>query len=139
MTTPNMKSYATAAISPTMTAFADYLIAEVYGGALPADFDEATFRKAVALGGSTRGYFQKSETWKSDDRNYLANVATRKEEKVLARAAKIEADRVKREARETAALAAAEAILAARKAAEVPAEVPAETPKPRAPRDRKAA
>jgi hypothetical protein len=66
--------YGTDAISPTMEAFADFLIAEVYGGELPADLDEATFRRAVSLGGSTRMYFQKSEAWKNDSRNYLANV-----------------------------------------------------------------
>jgi hypothetical protein len=66
--------YGTDAISPTMEAFADFLIAEVYGGELPADLDETTFRRAVSLGGSTRMYFQKSDTWKNDPRNYLANV-----------------------------------------------------------------
>ena len=78
----DVTGYATAEITPTMAAFADYLIAEVFGGKLPKDLDEATFRKAVALGGSTRGYFQKSEMWKNDPRNYLANVEANRERKV---------------------------------------------------------
>ena len=104
--TENYAAYATKEISPTMAAFADFLIEEVYGGNLPKDFDEATFRKAVALGGSTRGYFQKSSRWQSDPRNYLANVeanratktaeraakAKESAEKAIARAAKLEAD-----------------------------------------------
>jgi hypothetical protein len=83
-----MKNYATAEVTPTMDAFADYLIAEVFEGKLPKNFDEATFRKAVALGGSTRGHFQKSEMWKSDPRNYLANVEANRAAKLAERADK---------------------------------------------------
>jgi hypothetical protein len=74
-------AYASAKITPTMEAFADFLIAEVYGGKLPKDMDEATFRR-----GSTRGYFQKSEAWKSDSRNYLANVEANRAAKLAERA-----------------------------------------------------
>lgn len=82
----DVSGYATREISPTMEAFADYLVAEVFGGALPDGIEEASFRKGVALGGSTRGYFQASERWKSDPRNYLANVEANREVKALAKA-----------------------------------------------------
>jgi hypothetical protein len=78
----DMTRYATAEVSPTMEAFGDFLIAEVFGGKLPKDLDEATFRRAVALGGSTRMHFQKSEMWKSDPRNYLDNVEANRARKV---------------------------------------------------------
>jgi hypothetical protein len=69
-----------------MDAFGDWLIAEVFGGELPEGIDEASFRRGVALGGSTRGYFQKSEAWKNDPRNYLANVEANREKKAAERA-----------------------------------------------------
>jgi hypothetical protein len=81
-------SYASKTISPTLEAFADWAIAEVYGGQLPEGLDEDTFRRAIALGGSTRGYFQKSEWWKNDSRNYLANVEANRERKAIEKAAK---------------------------------------------------
>lgn len=84
----DVTGYATAEVTETMDAFADYLIAEVYGGELPEEMDEATFRKAVALGGSTRMYFQKSDFWKNDSRNYLANVEANREKKVREQAEK---------------------------------------------------
>jgi aspartyl-tRNA synthetase len=121
--TENYAAYAAKEISPTMDAFADFLIEEVYGGELPKDFDEVTFRKAVALGGSTRGYFQKSKMWLNDPRNYLANVEANRAAKTaeraakakdaaakaIARAAKLEADA---EAAKEAAKAKADALAA---------------------------
>jgi hypothetical protein len=113
------RSYATSEISPTMAAFADFLIAEVYEGKLPADFDEATFRRAVALGGSTRGYFQKSEAWHSDPRNYLANVDANRAAKAVEAAARAEESAKKAAERLAKAKAkAAEAVKAAGKVAE---------------------
>ena len=88
-----------------MEAFADYLIAEVYGGTLPAEIDEIAFRKGVALGGSTRGYFQASERWKSDSRNYLANVEANRETKAAEAVARAKAARAKAALREEAAIA----------------------------------
>lgn len=101
-----LAEYATKNISDTMEAFADFVIAEVYGGELPEGVDEETLRKGIALGGSLRTPFQKSEFWKNDSRNYLANVeanraaktaekAARAKDaaaKAVARAAKLEAD-----------------------------------------------
>src|SRR5215472_7364320 len=105
-------AYATKATSPTMTAFADWLI--------PEGVDEASFRKGVALGGSTRGYFQKSEAWKADSRNYLANVESRRAERDAERAAKAEAALAKavERAKATKAAAVASAKAAAAKAGE---------------------
>ena len=117
--TVDVKRYANAEITPTMDAFADYLIAEVYGGTLPKGMHEATFRKAVALGGSTRGHFQKSEMWKSDPRNYLDNVEANRVKKIeeakarAAATAKKSADRLAAlEAKLVAARTAAEAKVA---------------------------
>ena len=112
----DLTRYATSATSPTMEAFADYLIAEVYGGTLPADFDAESFRKGVALGGSTRGYFQASDEWKSDERNYLANVDSRRLAKAEERANAAKAAKAKAEARELAAIAKFEEAVAAAKA-----------------------
>jgi hypothetical protein len=112
----DFKAYATAKPTDTMVAFADWLLAEVYEGKLPKGMDEASFRAGVALGGSTRGYFQKSEAWKADPRNYLANVDARREAKVLAAAEKAKAAKTKSDERAAKAIAAAEAILAARDA-----------------------
>ena len=111
------RAYATAKTSPTMEAFADFLIAKVYDGKLPKGLDEASFRKGVALGGSTRGYFQSSEEWKTDARNYLANADARK---AVREAEKLEAAR-KAAAKVADRIAKAEAALAALRAASVPA------------------
>lgn len=62
-------NYADKEITPTMEAFADFLVDEVYDGELPEDFDEDSFRKGVALGGSVRMDFQRSEYWAADERN----------------------------------------------------------------------
>jgi hypothetical protein len=101
------KAYATAKPTDTMVAFGDWLIAEVYGGTLPKGVDEKSFRAGVALGGSTRGYFQKSDAWKNDPRNYLANVDARRAEK--ARAALVAADEAERKSAERIAKARAKA------------------------------
>lgn len=81
-----LREYATKEISATMEAFADFVIAEVYGGNLPKGVDEATLRKGIALGGSLRTPFQKSDFWKGDPRNYLANVEANRERKANERA-----------------------------------------------------
>jgi len=112
----DLTRYATAAPTPTMEAFADFLIAEVFGGALPDGVDESAFRTGVALGGSTRGYFQASDAWKEDPRNYLANVEANRVAKTEERAAKAREARAKAEAREAKALADLEAAVAAAKA-----------------------
>lgn len=121
----DLTSYAAKPATPTMEAFADFLIAEVFGGTLPKGVDLASFRKGVALGGSTRGYFQSSDFWKNDPRNYLANVEARAIEKAEARVAATEkaAARVAAaKAKAAEALAAAKAKLAAKAEAEAPAE-----------------
>jgi hypothetical protein len=61
--------YADKDITPTMDAFADFLVEEVYEGELPEEFDEESFRKGVALGGSVRMDFQRSSFWAEDPRN----------------------------------------------------------------------
>jgi hypothetical protein len=112
MASKDVTGYATAEITPTMAAFGDYLIAEVFGGKLPKGVDEASFRKGVALGGSTRGYFQKSDFWQNDDRNYLANVEANRARKATERAEKATAAAKKAEERAAKAVAAAREILA---------------------------
>ena len=108
----DLTRYATAKPTATMEAFADFLIAEVFGGKLPKGVDEVSFRTGVALGGSTRMDFQRSETWKADPRNYLANVDARREAKAREALEKAEAAKAKladRIAKATAALEAAKA------------------------------
>jgi hypothetical protein len=117
------RTYATASATPTMQAFADFLIQEVYGGELPKGVNEAAFRKGVQLGGSLRMDFQKSDMWKSDARNYLANVeanraakATEALEKAKAAETRVLERVAKAKAKAEAALAAAEAAAEAAKA-----------------------
>jgi hypothetical protein len=110
-------TYATAKATDTMEAFADFLIAEVFGGTLPKGMTEAAFRKGVQLGGSLRMDFQKSESWKSDSRNYLANVEANRATKAIAAAAKAEESARKATERLTAAKAKAAALVAAAEAA----------------------
>jgi hypothetical protein len=112
----NLASLANADATPTMEAFADFLIAEVFGGTLPKGMDLASFRKGVALGGSTRMDFQKSEAWKSDARNYLANVEANRAKVAEERVAKATAAKAKAEERERAAIAKLAAAVAAAKA-----------------------
>ena len=112
----DMTNYATAEITDTMAAFGDWLIEEVFGGKLPKGVDEASFRKGVALGGSTRGYFQKSEAWKNDPRNYLANVEANREKKATEKAERARAALVKAQERADAAVKAAEEAAAKAKA-----------------------
>jgi hypothetical protein len=112
----NLASLANATATPTMEAFADFLIAEVFGGTLPKGMDLASFRKGVALGGSTRMDFQKSEAWKSDARNYLANVEANRATKAAERAERAKVAAAKAAERERAAIAALEAAVSAAKA-----------------------
>lgn len=114
--TKDLTRYATADATPTMEAFADFLIAEVYGGTLPEGFDVESFRKGVALGGSTRNYFQASEAWKNDSRNYLANVETNRAAKAAESAERAKVASAKAAAREAKAIAVLEAAVAAAKA-----------------------
>ncbi len=113
---PDMKNYATAEITPTMEAFADFLVKEVFGGTLPKGMDLASFRRGVALGGSTRGHFQKSEAWKADPRNYLANVEANREAKAAEKAERAKAALVKAQERADAAAKAAKEAAAKAKA-----------------------
>jgi hypothetical protein len=128
--TKDLTRYASADATPTMEAFADYLIAEVFGGALPDGVDEASFRKGVTLGGSTRGYFQASDAWKSDPRNYLANVEANRATKAEAALERAKAAAAKAKAREEAAIAKlAAAVEAAKaKAAALAGEAEADVP-----------
>lgn len=112
----DLTRYAKADATPTMEAFADFLIAEVFGGTLPDGIDETSFRKGVALGGSTRNYFQASDAWKADERNYLANVEANRAKVAEDRLAKAKAARAKAEEREAAAIAKLEAAVEAAKA-----------------------
>lgn len=108
--------YADAKATPTMEAFADFLIAEVFGGTLPKGVNVDSFRKGVALGGSLRMDFQRSDFWKNDERNYLANVESNRAAKAEEAAAKAKAAVERAKAREEAALAKLEAAVAAAKA-----------------------
>src|SRR5690349_6577980 len=99
-----------------MEAFADFLIAEVFGGTLPDGVDVDSFRRGVALGGSTRGYFQASDAWKSDPRNYLANVEANRAVKAEAALERARNAAAKAKAREAAAIEKLEAAVTAAKA-----------------------
>jgi hypothetical protein len=110
------RTYATKEITPTMDAFADWILDEVFAGELPEDVSDESFRKSVALAGSLRMEFQRSDFWKSDPRNYLNGVESRREAKAAEEverakaSAKKQADRVKAaEARLVAAQKAAAA------------------------------
>jgi hypothetical protein len=72
-------AYATKDITPTMVAFHEWLQNET---GLELDL------RSVALAGSLRGYFQASESWKSDPRN-PAN--TREANRAAKAAAQLEA------------------------------------------------
>lgn len=124
MSSPEYAAYASKTVSPTMAAFADFILAEVYGGELPKGLDPVTFARSVALGGSLRQQFQKSDFWKNDSRNYLANVEAGREAKAIEKAAKAKEALVKATERAKAAEAAAKAAAtkAAAKAAELAAK-----------------
>jgi hypothetical protein len=109
----DLKTYATSEITPTMAAFADFVIAEVYGGTLPKGVKEDDFRRAIALGGSLRTPFQKSTMWQNDDRNYLANVDARRAAKAAEALERAELAEKKVAARVAAARAKAAELLAA--------------------------
>jgi hypothetical protein len=112
----DLTRYATAPATPTMEAFGEFLIAEVFGGTLPKGIDRASFLKGVALGGSTRMDFQKSEAWKSDPRNYLANVEANREKRAAERAEAAKVALAKAEERARNAVAKAEEAARAAKA-----------------------
>jgi hypothetical protein len=116
------RAYAAKPATPTMVAFAEWLKAET-----GVDVD----LKSVALAGSLRMDFQKSDFWKGHESNYLANVEANRETKAREALAKAEeaerkaAERVKAaKAKAVAALAAAEAAskAAAAKTAKVDAK-----------------
>jgi len=71
----------------TMENFATWLIDEVYEGKLPKDMDEDVFRKGVALGGSLRMEFQRSEWWKEVRAEHQAEREAEKATKAKAKAA----------------------------------------------------
>lgn len=119
MSSKNYRDYATRETTPTMKAFGDWILAEVYGGELPENLDPVTFYRSVALGGSLRMDFQKSDFWRNDERNYLANVESNREAKAIQAAAK--AKETARKAVERAKAAEAKAVEAA-KAAKAKAE-----------------
>lgn len=106
------REYATKEITPTMVAFHEWLQNET---GLELDL------RSVALAGSLRGDFQKSDFWKNHEANYLANVEANREAKAKARveaakvAAKKAADRVAK-AEADAKIAIAKAKEAAAKA-----------------------
>jgi len=112
----DLTRYATSEPTKTMEAFADFLIANVYGGTLPEGTDEASFRTGVSLGGSTRGYFQASDEWKEDPRNYLANVDANRAAKAAEALDRAKVAAAKAKAREEAAIAKLAAAVEAAKA-----------------------
>jgi len=114
--TKDLTRYATSEPTETMEAFADFLVKAVYGGALPDGIDEASFRKGVALGGSTRNYFQASDEWKADPRNYLANVEANRATKAAEALDRAREAAAKAKAREEAAIAKLAAAVEAAKA-----------------------
>ena len=119
-------AYATKDITPTQEAFADWILAEVFGGNLPEGLNVESFRRSVALGGSLRSQFQKSEWWKADSRNYLANVEANKAAKVAEKAARAKDQAAKAAARAKKLEAeAAEAVKAAKAKADALAKAAA--------------
>jgi predicted metal-binding transcription factor (methanogenesis marker protein 9) len=120
-------AYATKEITPTQEAFADWILEVVFEGNLPKGLNAESFRRSVALGGSLRSQFQKSDWWKNDDRNYLRNVEANRAEKSAERAVKAKEQAAKAVAR-AAKLEkdAADAVAAAKaKAAELAAKAKA--------------
>lgn len=105
------RTYATKEITPTMAAFCEWLQNET-GLELDA--------RSVALAGSLRMDFQKSDFWKSHEANYLANVEANRETKAQERVVKAQEAAKKAQERAKAAEAKlAEAAKAAKaKAAE---------------------
>lgn len=99
------RAYATKAITPTMAAFCEWLQNET-----GLELDE----RSVALAGSLRMDFQKSDFWKSHEANYLANVEANAAAKAVERATKAEEAAKKAQERLAAAKAKAkEAVKAA--------------------------
>jgi hypothetical protein len=113
------RAYAAKAPTPTMVAFAEWLKAET-----GVDVD----LKSVALAGSLRMDFQKSDFWKNHDSNYLANVEANRAERAKAQLAKAEEAERKAAERASKARAKAEAALAAANAASEAATAKNATP-----------
>jgi hypothetical protein len=113
------RAYAAKDVTPTMKAFAEWLKAET-----GVDVD----LKSVALAGSLRMDFQKSDFWKNDDRNYLANVEENRARRAKEALAKAEAAELKAAERAKNARAKAEAALAAANAAAAAATAKTATP-----------
>jgi hypothetical protein len=124
--TTNYREHATKPVTPTMQAFADFVKAEVYGGELPKGLSEEAFVRAIALGGSLRMQFQKSEMWRSDPRNYLANVEANRERKAREAVERAEESARKAKARVEAAKAKAAAAVKAAEAKAAAAKAKAE-------------
>jgi hypothetical protein len=106
------QEYATKAISPTMVAFAEWIALET---GVEVDL------RSIALGDALRSKFQKSEWWKSDSRNYLANVEANRAAKATEAADRAKASLAKAQARVKAAEDKAKAAVAAAKAKEAEA------------------
>jgi hypothetical protein len=104
----DIKTYATREITPTMKAFHEWLEHET---GMKLDL------RSVALAGSLRMDFQKSDFWKQHESNYLANVEARREQKAKDALAKAEAAEKRAAERVAKAKAKAEAALAAANAA----------------------
>jgi hypothetical protein len=101
-------SYKTNEISPTLVAFAEWLVEET---GYQVDV------RSVAMGGGVlRTKFQQSEWWKNDPRNYKANVEANKAKKDVEAAAKAKDVLEKAKKRLADAEAKAKASLAAAKA-----------------------
>jgi membrane protein involved in colicin uptake len=100
------RAMATKEITPTMAAFADWLKAET-----GVDVDA----RSVALAGSLRMDFQKSEFWKNDERNYLSNVEANRATKAIEAAEKAQNAAKKAQERVAATKAKADAAIAAAK------------------------
>jgi nucleoid-associated protein YgaU len=101
------RAYAAKDITPTMVAFHEWLQNET---GLELDL------RSVALAGSLRMDFQKSDFWKSHEANYLANIEANREAKALKAAEAAKARLAKAQDAVKAAEAKAKAAVEAAKA-----------------------
>jgi hypothetical protein len=112
------KAMAAKDVTPTMAAFAEWLQAET---GYEVDV------KSVALAGSLRMDFQKSDFWKAHENNYLANIEANRETKAIERANAAKARAAKAvEAAKKAEAKAVEAAKAAKAKADALAKASAE-------------
>jgi hypothetical protein len=114
------RAYAAKTPTPTMVAFHEWLQNET---GLELDL------RSVALAGSLRMDFQKSDFWKNHEANYLANVEAKREAKAREALAKAEAAEKRAAERVAAAKAKAATALAAAEAAAKAAKAKTETKK----------